>query len=189
MRAKIISPSEEEEEEEEEEEGVEGVHAARALVLARPTPRPRIGDVPKRAGGRRASMLAWAAGGPPPWGHDRRRNRYPYLYHPARFHLYGPPGRPSSPPLDPPRNPVRTHPGRGLGGSGSEYLLVSLHEACMGGAGMGGERQVHPPSQRGSGIYGPGSIQTRVSRGGRGASVIRLRPATACLTARLWDSG
>ncbi|CAK0806270.1 unnamed protein product [Prorocentrum cordatum] len=28
-----------------------GVHAARALVLARPTPRPRIGDVPKRAGG------------------------------------------------------------------------------------------------------------------------------------------
>ncbi|CAK0806264.1 unnamed protein product [Prorocentrum cordatum] len=53
----------EEEEEEEEEEGVEGVHAARALVLARPTPRPRIGDVPKRAGGRRASMLAWAAGG------------------------------------------------------------------------------------------------------------------------------
>ncbi|CAK0806272.1 unnamed protein product [Prorocentrum cordatum] len=119
MRAKIISPADRnsavglrEEEEEEEEEGVEGVHAARALVLARPTPRPRIGDVPKRAGGRRASMLAWAAGGPPPWGHDRRRNR-----------------------------------------------IVE-----MGGAGMGGERQVHPPSQRGSGIYGPGSIQTRVSR-------------------------
>ncbi|CAK0806263.1 unnamed protein product [Prorocentrum cordatum] len=106
-------------------------------MRAKPTPRPRIGDVPKRAGGRRASMLAWAAGGPPPWGHDRRRNR-----------------------------------------------IVE-----MGGAGMGGERQVHPPSQRGSGIYGPGSIQTRVSRGGRGASVIRLRPATACLTARLWDSG
>ncbi|CAK0806267.1 unnamed protein product [Prorocentrum cordatum] len=71
-------------------------------MRAKPTPRPRIGDVPKRAGGRRASMLAWAAGGPPPWGHDRRRNR-----------------------------------------------IVE-----MGGAGMGGERQVHPPSQRGSGIYG-----------------------------------
>ncbi|CAK0806271.1 unnamed protein product [Prorocentrum cordatum] len=63
MRAKIISPADRnsavglrEEEEEEEEEGVEGVHAARALVLARPTPRPRIGDVPKRAGGRRASI-------------------------------------------------------------------------------------------------------------------------------------